>query len=480
MKKILFILCVLFIPLVVNSQELVSGKVVRSDNGEPIPFVNIIISELGKGTVSTMDGDFNFRLPSNASSKMELVFSHIGFESIRMKIADLGGSPLEVKMIPSEYDLDQAIVLDFSPRVILERVKDSLVSTQYVKPHEMEVFYRELIWGNDTIQGLSRARGYLHSEGYQKKHSSKPNVSGKNFNMLSFDQIQKSDYGLLTDMTGGARDALGDFMFMSLIFRMWDFNIRWFDYELLGGKRIGDRDVFVLAIKAKNSGVKRKSNKWGFSNYGFLEDAVFYVDQEDYGVHMMELGQQYTGDQEKNKYRRQVYTREKRQGVVKYQRNANGDYLFTYANYTNYYTDFGYDIEESPKIWKVKEYTELFATDYEFVNLSNEELRQKYKMGVTGEAPNRSLHPHVDKYNGWIFIFGKARYHPDFWAKYDYPPYPDEDLLEEQLSANRLLETQFSEFRNNQFYLYPILKRRNRLNEGYWDRTGLYNSSVEY
>ncbi len=202
-------------------------------------------------------------------------------------------------MMPSEYDLDQAVVLDFSPKVILERVKANLVNTQYGQPHEMKVFYREFIWGNDTIQGLSRAKGYLHSEGYQEKHSSKATVSGNTYNVLSFDQIQKSDYGILTDMTGGGRDALGDFLFPSLIFRMWDFNVNWFDYELLGGKKIGDREVFVLAIKAKNDGVKRKSKKWGFSTYGFLEDAVFYIDQDDYGVHMMELRQKYSGEKEK-------------------------------------------------------------------------------------------------------------------------------------------------------------------------------------
>ncbi|WP_083639043.1 carboxypeptidase-like regulatory domain-containing protein [Algoriphagus marinus] len=480
MKKILFVLSVLLFPLLGYSQGLVSGKVIRADNSEPVPFVNIIITELGKGTVSTMDGDFNFRLPANAEPEMEIIFSHIGFESTRMKVADLGSSTLEVEMIPSEYDLDQAIVLDFSPEVILERVKDNLINTQYGKPHEMEVFYRELIWGNDTIQGLSRARGYLHSEGYQEKHSSKANVSGNHYNMLSFDQIQKSNYGILTDMTGGGRGALGDFIFEELIFRMWDFKVSWFDYELLGGKKIGERDVFVLAIKAKNSGIKRKSKKWGFSSYGFLEDAVFYIDQEDYGVHMMELSQQYDGDREKSKYRRQVYAREKREGVVKYQRNADGDYLFTFANYVNHYTDFGYDTEEKPKIWKVKEYAELYATDYDFVNLDKEQLRQKYKMGIGGESPNRALQPHPDLYNGWIFIAGEARYNPSFWNAYDFPSFPDEKMLEMQLSSKRPLETQFSEFKNNQFYLFSILRRRHRLRENYWDRTGLYNSYASY
>jgi len=148
-----------------------SFKVIRSDNAEPVPFVNIIMTELGKGTVSNLDREFNFRLPTNVQDTMEVVFSHIGFESTTFQAGDLNNSPIEVKLIPSEYEMDQAIVLDFDPKVIMERAQDNLVETQYGSPHEIDVFYRELIWGNDTIQGLSRARGFLHSEGYQEGHS---------------------------------------------------------------------------------------------------------------------------------------------------------------------------------------------------------------------------------------------------------------------------------------------------------------------
>ncbi|KPQ17293.1 MAG: DUF4480 domain protein [Algoriphagus marincola HL-49] len=480
MKKIPFILSIFLIPFIGLGQELASGKVVRADSGEPIPFVNIIITSLGKGTVSNEDGEFNFQIPAQATAEMEVVFSHIGFELTQRKVADMGNVSLEIKLIPSEYDLDQAIVLDFSPKVILERVKDSLISTQYGQPHEMEVFYRELIWGNDTIQGMSRARGYLHSEGYQEKHASKANVDGNQYNMLSFDQIQKSDYGIITTMTGGGRSSIGDGLFPKLIFRMWDFNVDWFDYELLGGKKIGDRDVFVLAIKAKNSGVKRKAKKWGFSNYGLLEDAVFYIDQEDYGVHMMELRQRYEEEQEKSKYRRLIYVQKMREAVVKYQRNEAGDYLFTYVNYANHYTDYGYETEENPKVWKVKEYAELYAMDYEFVNLDKDQLREKYKMDVTGEAPNRSLHPHIEWYNGWIFIAGKARYHPEFWVNYNFPSCPNENNLEKQLSKKRPLEAQFASFTNKQFYLFAELRKRHGMKDGYWAPRSFYSSGAEF
>lgn len=472
MKKTPLILVILFFPLLVYAQDYVSGKVIRLDNSEPVSFVNIIITELGKGTVSNIDGEFNFKIPSDAKPEMNVVFSHIGFESTRLKVSDLENSPLTVKITANEYDLDQAIVLDFAPKVLLERVKDSLISTQYGYPYEMEVFYRELIWGNDTIQGMSRARGYLHSEGYQEKHSSKANVSGRQYNMLSFDQIQKSDYGILTSKYGRPRNTIS-YIFAALIFRMWDFEVGWFDYELLGGKKIGERDVFVLAIKAKKSALKRKSSKHGFSTYGLLEDAIFYIDQDDYGVHLMELNQHFGGEIQKSKHDAHIASQEKRNAIVKYQRNENGDYVFTFANITNYYTDYGFETEENPKTWKVKEYAELYATNYEFVNLEKEQLKKKYKMDVTGEAPNRSFHPHIDTYNGWIFTYGKPKYQSDFWANYNFPSFSNEKALERQLSVKRPLQDQFGEFNNNQIYLLPIFRKKNP-SGAIFKRTGLY------
>lgn len=480
MKKIVFILCVLFIPLVVHSQELVSGKVVNSENGEPVPFVNIIITDLGKGTVSNLDGNFNFKLPENATNEMRVVFSHIGYQSTQLKVEDLKNGFLQINMTLDEYELDQAIVVDFDPKEIMKRTQENLINTQYGKPHEIEVFYRELIWVNDTIQGLTRACGDLHTEGYDIRHSKRKTVSGNNYQYAADNQIQKSEYGLLTDMYGRARDELGTTKMINLIFRLWDFNLNWFDYELLGGRRVGDREVYKLAIRAKNKGVKSRASKWGKNHYGFLQDAVFYIDQEDYGVHMMELSQSFSPEIEMSKYHKFEYVQMGSEAVVKYRRDEKGNYFFTYANYTNRYKEYGYQTEKNPREQDVKEFAELYALSYDLRVLGDEELAQKYRTWITGEMPFRSLAYHIDWYNSWIFIAGKARYNPEFWETFDFPKYPGEENLEKQLASKRPLETQFSDFRNNQFYLYPILKRRNGLNEGYWDRTGLYKSSVEY
>lgn len=474
------VLSLLFFSINSYSQNLISGKVINSESGEPVSFVNIIITELGKGTVSNFEGEFNFRLPINAQDNLEVVFSHIGFESTTLKVSDLKTSPIQVKIIPSEYDLDQAIVLDYHPKRIMELAKENLIRTQYASPHEIEVFYRELIWANDTIQGFTRASGDLHSEGYQKKHSKRPTTSGDDYSFMAFDEIQKTNYGIVTTQNGMPRGSIGDMLFPAMIFRLWDFNISWFDYQLLGGKKIGDREVFVLAIKAKNNGVKKRADQWGHSTYGLLDSAVFYIDQADYGIHMMELQQTYPQEKIISKYYGQAFLLKERSGVVKFKRDTDGKYFFTYANFSSSYVDYGYETEANPLTRSIKEYAEVYAIEYRLEILNNQELSAKYHGPISGTIPNRTFYYHPDLYNGWIFISGKARYHSDFWTNYDYPSYPGEVEIETQLAEGKPLTEQFSEFRNNQFYLFPILRKRHGLREKFWDRTGLFQDATEY
>lgn len=224
-----------------------------------------MIRELAKGTVSNLQGEFNFLLPKEAKAEQELVFSHIGFEQSSVLIKDLPSKPFQIVLKPDEYEMDQAVVLSFKPKEILKRMQENLSRTQYTEPYEIDIFYRELIWGNDTIQGLARASGYMHSEGYHLNHSQKSHVSGNDFHFVGFNHIQKTDYGIINRPGGKVRSNVAAMIFPHLIFRLWDFNLSWFDYELLGGKKIGERSVFVVAVTAKNEGVSRKASRWGFS-----------------------------------------------------------------------------------------------------------------------------------------------------------------------------------------------------------------------
>ncbi|MDY0332114.1 MAG: TonB-dependent receptor [Bacteroidales bacterium] len=98
-----------FVTISAFAQQRVTGKVTSSEDGSPLPFVNILIEgEGGVGTSTDVDGNFVFeRCPSDAV----LVFSYIGYTSTRITVA--GRSVVNVVLNPDALALEEVMVVAY-------------------------------------------------------------------------------------------------------------------------------------------------------------------------------------------------------------------------------------------------------------------------------------------------------------------------------------------------------------------------------
>lgn len=447
--------------------QVVRGKVVDSKTGDAVPYVNIFLENYAKGTVTNAEGEFNFRLPDNISKIDTLAFSHIGYSRFRLSVGEaISKDKLMVTLQVGDQELMEALVTTLDPKKIMKKMQDNLSFNMYPDAYEVEIFGREYIQDQNGYQGLARARGFLHVEPFDLKQSKK---NANSYHFLAFDHVQKSDYGIINDLWGSVRESRFSRAYTDLIFEIWDFKLSWFDFELLGQKIIGDRKVYVIKSSPRGSSISNKGNKRLLKHYGLLEDATFYIDQEDYGVHMMELSQKYAGNMVSNKYILHQWKREWRNATLKFRRDEAGHYIFSYANQDHKYTSLGYKTEKNPEARNVYEFGEVYAMDYEFVDLSNDALAIKYKAPVFGEKPMRRIRYPVPFLNGWMFLPGIPRYNSDFWKTFEYPLMSQESEIEKALSKNKSLEEQYRSFSNDQRYLLPIIRRKYNL-EGvdYW------------
>ena len=78
---ILFLLAVLT-PFSVWAQNLVTGKVVSSDDGYGLPGVTIQVKGTANGTVTDLDGNYSIK----ADSYDVLVFSFVGYKSKEVSV----------------------------------------------------------------------------------------------------------------------------------------------------------------------------------------------------------------------------------------------------------------------------------------------------------------------------------------------------------------------------------------------------------
>lgn len=110
MKKALMTLVLVAVALTVNAQRTITGKVVESDSGEPLPSTTVKLmksdSTLVKGVLTNMDG--NFRLSAPADGKYILRMSCVGFKNYTKNIT-VSGKDIALGKVSMQTD---AIMLE--------------------------------------------------------------------------------------------------------------------------------------------------------------------------------------------------------------------------------------------------------------------------------------------------------------------------------------------------------------------------------
>lgn len=110
MKLIKFTYIILFGLLSITygqGQDLIKTKVIDSESGEGIPYVNIGIPSLALGTVSDLKGNFEWQKSDNQDS---IVFSSIGFETKKLTVSQVEALKT-VSLNPVEYELEEVNIL---------------------------------------------------------------------------------------------------------------------------------------------------------------------------------------------------------------------------------------------------------------------------------------------------------------------------------------------------------------------------------
>ncbi len=79
--------------------------VVKDENGDALPGVNVIVKETTTGTQTDFDGNFTIVVPDNNQT---LIFSYLGYKTTEVDVT--GKSSIEVQLVPDAAKLD-AIVL---------------------------------------------------------------------------------------------------------------------------------------------------------------------------------------------------------------------------------------------------------------------------------------------------------------------------------------------------------------------------------
>ncbi len=83
----------------------ITGSVTDASTGEPVPFANIAIKDVYKGTASNALGEFSLKVDS---LPLMLEISHLSYESMELEAVDQ--KPLMIKLTPGKLLMDELVI----------------------------------------------------------------------------------------------------------------------------------------------------------------------------------------------------------------------------------------------------------------------------------------------------------------------------------------------------------------------------------
>ena len=167
MKQILLNILALFFFAFIGAQNIdISGSVIDSESGIPVPGVNILVKNTTQGTATDFDGEFTL---TNVEKGATLVFSYVGY--VTQEIVVNASQTLNVSLVPDLSTLEEVVVVGYGTQ------KKSVVTgaISSVKASEIESLPLERV--EQVLQG--RVSGvFIAADAGQPGSSSTVRVRG--------------------------------------------------------------------------------------------------------------------------------------------------------------------------------------------------------------------------------------------------------------------------------------------------------------
>jgi hypothetical protein len=244
MRKI-FILIVLFTSTLVAQSIRIYGHIYNTETREPIPYVNIRLSETTHGTSSNKEGKFVF-----ATNKKDpvLIFSAVGYKRKEIQISGSPEKYLEVPLMPEPIQLGEIIVKsDEDPAygIIREAIKRKEENRAGLKSLEYNFFSKDIFLSAGDVVMVSEqfSTGYFQLGKYEKIITKSVHITeNEKKNALKFDQnILDKVY---IDFTDDTLKIVGNTVYLPLAKNAFD----WYDYKLRNVKTSGSFNDYYIEL----------------------------------------------------------------------------------------------------------------------------------------------------------------------------------------------------------------------------------------
>jgi hypothetical protein len=142
-----------------------SGQVVDSENGEPLPFATVGVKNKPRGTVTNIDGIFTMNLASGFLNDT-LAISYLGYMNREIPVIYAVGNDFSIKMFRDYIPIPEIIIRTQPPLEIIRKSNRAVPDNFGTTPASMQGFYREGILKGRDLQLYSEAVLQIYKSSY--------------------------------------------------------------------------------------------------------------------------------------------------------------------------------------------------------------------------------------------------------------------------------------------------------------------------
>ena len=225
------------------------GKVINSENNEPLIFANINLLESNISTISNGDGDFAIKIPkSHTSSKVQISF--IGFKTRILNLKSLNKKNNTISLDVFITPLSETVLS--IPKDVERLVRETLANIErnYIEDHTlMTAFYRETIKKKRRNVSLSEAVVNIYKapyKTYQKRDGIKILKIRKDTDYSRLDTVAFK-------LSGGPYNTLFQDIIRYSNYFIPPFLMSNYSFWIHRNSKINDRPVYVIRFKQKDN-----------------------------------------------------------------------------------------------------------------------------------------------------------------------------------------------------------------------------------
>lgn len=163
----LLLLIIALAPTALAQKITLSGKIIDKETKEPLPFATLGIKGKAIGTITNLQGEFDFHIPAELRNDL-FTLSMLGYKPYEAPVWTLLEiKPLVIEVEKSTYLLNEVTVADSLTGGEILLIAISRIEQNYpMQPYLMEGFYRDLKKVGGTYISLLEAAVKIYDEDY--------------------------------------------------------------------------------------------------------------------------------------------------------------------------------------------------------------------------------------------------------------------------------------------------------------------------